>query len=101
MTQYRVYYMKPECFSTFIHGEELPTHEKLSETHTELKTVEATSLGGVFAMMQGERWSPNGEARALILARGLAHTSMSVGDVAENMENGKMWVCARLGWRKI
>jgi hypothetical protein len=31
--------------------------------------------------MQGEVWSPNGEARGLIEAKGLLHTSMSVGDV--------------------
>jgi hypothetical protein len=34
----------------------------------------------IFQAMQGENWSPNGEARELIEARGADHTSMSVGD---------------------
>ena len=32
--------------------------------------------------MQGENWSPNGEARPLIAQLDLSHTSMSIGDVA-------------------
>jgi hypothetical protein len=42
---------------------------------------------------QGENWSPNGEARDLILAKGLRHTSMSVGDVIED-EGGIFLGCA-------
>lgn len=34
----------------------------------------------IFELMQGETWSPEGEARSLIEAVGLRHTSMSVGD---------------------
>ena len=44
--------------------------------------IEAESLDEVFSKMQGEIWSPNGEAKPLIKALELSHTSMSVGDVA-------------------
>lgn len=33
--------------------------------------------------MQGENWSPNGEARSLIEEKGLIHTSMSMGDIVQ------------------
>lgn len=38
-------------------------------------------LENIFRECQGEIWSPYGEARDLINALGLTHTSMSVGDV--------------------
>ncbi len=44
-------------------------------------TVSESSPSKVFGMMQGERWSPKGEARRMIRELGLHHTSMSVGDV--------------------
>ena len=101
MINYRIYYMKPEYFPTFITGKVIPDRESLEQTHVELRSVQAESLGAVFMAMQGERWSPNGEARTLIRAKGLEHTSMSVGDVAEDLNSGDMYVCARLGWRKL
>lgn len=36
---------------------------------------------GMFALMQGENWSPQGEAREFIQGKGLHHTSMSIGDI--------------------
>jgi hypothetical protein len=41
-------------------------------------------------MMQGEQWSPNGEARELIRSLGLSHASMSIGDVVED-EHGHFY----------
>ena len=45
-----------------------------------VKEVLANTLEDVFMMMQGEVWSPNGEARDLSRYKGLTHTSMSVND---------------------
>lgn len=47
--------------------------------------------------MQGEIWSPNGEANELIRSKGLFHTSMSVGDCAvdetgKNFSSGIYWM---------
>ena len=48
-----------------------------------VKVVDANSLPMVFSMMQGEVWSPHGEARPLIELLGLSHTSMTVDDFIE------------------
>lgn len=61
----------------------LPTLFALYETHRRLGNVDLLSLESVYHLMQGERWSPNGEARALISSLGLEHTSMSTGDVIQ------------------
>lgn len=56
----------------------------LTTTHTYLGTVQSEDLEQVYMKMQGEMWSPEGEARNLIESRGLNHTSMSVGDLIAN-----------------
>lgn len=68
-------------------------------THVFVRDVEAPSLGPVFTQMQGESWSPNGEARLLIEHLGLSHTSMMIGDVAVD-ENGVIWQCDSSGWEQ-
>ena len=50
--------------------------------------------------MQGEAWSPNGEARELIVSLGLHHTSMSIGDVVQD-DDSAYWMCAHLGWQRL
>lgn len=51
---------------------------------TKLAEVRCVDLEEVFQKMQGENWSPNGEARPIIAALGLHHTSMSTGDLIEH-----------------
>jgi hypothetical protein len=63
-----------------------------------VKEVKATDLEEVFQMMQGEVWSPNGEARDLIRGLGLTHTSMSVGDFIED-EDGLCWKVQGCGFK--
>jgi len=101
MTQYRVYYSKSDNFHRFATGGEVPDKNKLKETHVMLKTIIADGLDDVFHQMQGEIWSPNGEARELIQMKGLSHTSMSVGDVLEDIKEGKFFVCAPVSWKEI
>jgi hypothetical protein len=98
---YRIYYMKPDYFAKFIHGIEIPTRQQLEETHVHLLDLEASTLDAIFSSMQGEVWSPNGEARSLIKGKGLAHTSMSIGDVVEDIDTGEMFACAFVGWSKM
>jgi len=78
-----------------------PTPEDISRTHTRVKTFEATSPDEVFTHFQAEIWSPRGEARDLIRALGLSHTSMSVGDLVVEQETGKVLFCDRQGWVEI
>ena len=84
MRKYQVWYMKPEWFRDGIMGDE-PNGFDLAKTHIRLKDVEierGTSYDAecetIWVAMQGENWSPNGEARPLIEEKGLRHTSMSM-----------------------
>lgn len=90
-----VWYAKPMFFHV---GSSCYTGD-LNDTHVLLKTVEAHNLEDVFAMMQGENWSPNGEANSLIREKGLAHTSMSVGDAV--VVDGEVYFVAMLGFAKV
>jgi hypothetical protein len=63
--------------------------------------LEAENLEDVFKKMQGEEWSPNGEARELILSKGVRHTSMSVGDVVYDVEADKYFEVDMIGFREI
>lgn len=59
----------------------LPDEKNLRATHTFVGKIQASNPGKVFAMMQGEMWSPSGEANTMLRRKGLGHTSMSVGDI--------------------
>jgi hypothetical protein len=99
--------MKPEWFRNGIFGDK-PDPAKLEATHTELLGFNdpadrpvAAALEVIFASMQAERWSPNGEARARLEAKGLEHTSMSVGDVVVDNKTGDVYVAASFGFDKL
>jgi len=59
----------------------LPQPEDLEKTHIKVGTVNSTDQREVFAAMQGDQWSPNGEAKRMISQMGLGHISMGPGDV--------------------
>lgn len=102
---FEVWYMKPSFFRDGIFGK-LPDHTKLEDTHVMVKSLTTTGdlpfegLSQVMHEMQGEVWSPNGEARDLIRSLGLEHTSMSVGDVAID-ESGYVWLARPAGWSNL
>jgi hypothetical protein len=60
----------------------------------------ADEIADVWHTMQGEIWSPMGEARSLIKALGLEHTSMSVGDLIVD-EEGSVFEVDRIGFKEI
>ena len=68
----------------------------LAATHVLVRELEVTHLGEAYRQMQGEVWSPNGEALELIATLGLRHTSMTVGDIA--CAEGTYWLCCFGGW---
>lgn len=98
--KYQVWYMKPEWFRQGICFAK-PDPMNLASTHVHLKDVEASGLERVWVAMQGDNWSPNGEAGPLIEEKGLQHTSMSVGDVAIDADNGEVFLVANIGFKKI
>lgn len=87
----KIWYVKPKYTRDFIMGGDwaekrgiLPTDESdLKETHTLLGSIAETDLNKIFVIMQGEVWSPSGEARNVIDKLKLHHTSMSVGDIIQ------------------
>jgi len=98
--------MRPEFFRDGIMGHEwlrernlMPDPTNLSKTHVKLTEVEADGLGSVYWMMQGENWSPRGEAKKLIENLGLKHTSMACGDIA--VSGGKAMMVDRIGFKEL
>jgi hypothetical protein len=59
-------------------------------------------LGHVFYQMQGDVWSPHGQAREEIIALGVQHTSMSIGDVAMDVDEQKFYRVEKdFGWQEV
>lgn len=77
----------------------MPDPANLAATHVKLGSVKETNPEKVFHMMQGEMWSPEGQARDFIQASGTGHTSMSVGDIV--VVNGKAQMVDRFGFTPI
>lgn len=101
MAKFQVWYKTPESFRYY--GAD---PNALTKTHVHLKDVEIeleageNGLEAVWVGMQGENWSPNGEARDLIRSKGLGHTSMSVGDVLVD-EDSNVHLVKSMGFKNI
>lgn len=83
-----IWYMRSDFIHDGLMGYEwlvekgrLPDPRNLRATHVLLGQIRESNSDKVYRMMQGERWSPEGEARSLIQSKGLRHTSMSMGDI--------------------
>ena len=101
-----IWYMKPEFFSYGILGFNLlknkgllPSVENLSKTHIKVGNTELNSPEEIFIAMQGEIWSPHGEQNQFLYKKGLAHTSMSVGDIC--IIDGKTFICDNVGFKEL
>lgn len=94
----KIWYTKG-YFNPFGREKDNITPKSMKKTHILLGSIAETDLDKIFSMMQGERWSPNGEARNLILDLGLTHTSMSVGDI---IQVGKViYLVDTIGFKEI
>lgn len=80
-----IFYFNQGLFSKFSRGTRgldlSAVLADLENTHTRIGRVNETNLSEIFNMMQGEVWSPNGEASTMPAMSKTGHTSMSVGDV--------------------
>ncbi len=74
----------------------LPTADTLSKTHSKIGSINTVDLDHIYYLMQGETWSPNGEAYDMIGKSEAGHTSMSVGDIIKM--NGIMHMVANSGF---
>ena len=70
-----------------------------AETYKLLGKIKLTDLEEIFMALQGENWSPLGEANPFIRGLGLYHTSMSVGDIV--IVNGKKHVVCGMGFKEV
>lgn len=101
-----IWYMKPDFFRDGTMGYEwlekqgrLPDVNDLKDTHNLLGVIRETNLETIFEIMQGEYWSPRGQARSLIQKKGLHHTSMSVGDII--VVHGEVFMVDSTGFRRV
>lgn len=75
--------------------------ESIEKTHIKLGEIAGhENFEEIFNAMQGETWSPNGEARELIKSLGLDHTSMSVGDIIQS-SSGRLLLVDFAGFAEI
>lgn len=77
--------------------------DKIGETHTLIGLIKETDLDKIFYMMQGEQWSPKGEAFKIIVGAGTDHTSMSVGDlvVIGDVPHNKVFYVDMIGFKRL
>lgn len=95
MANYQVWYKRNYIQDT---EEALETFE---DSYVPIMRLEAEDLEEVFVLMQGIMWSPNGEARQAIRDFKLDHTSMSIGDVVENLDDGDWSEVVGVGFQDI
>lgn len=77
----------------------MPDPANLAATHVKIGSVKETNPEKVFRMMQGETWSPEGQARNFIKSSGTGHTSMSMGDIL--VINGQAQMVDRFGFSSL
>lgn len=105
----QIWYAKPQAqyylgmgwdFAAESAPDKLPDPKHLVRTHVLVGVINDSNPSRVFGLMQGENWSPLGEARNLIRSLGLHHTSMSVGDIIK-IRGGKTLMVDRRGFHEI
>jgi len=83
-----------------INTELLPESIKdLNKTHVLIGKIKDTDKEDIYKKMQGENWSPAGEASNFINESGINHTSMSTNDII--VIEGKMWVVDEIGFKQL
>lgn len=107
MRTFDIWYMKPGFFPYGVRGfvsvranGMVPDPNRLQDTHIFLTKVNAENVEDAFVKMQGENWSPNGQAQDLIIGKGLMHTSMAVGDIIVD-DNGVVFFVDNVGFEPL
>lgn len=95
MNKYTVFYRKSP-YKLGRYGEEF-----IADNYIPVMTLYEETLDDVYYQMQGENWSPNGEAREAIEKLGLSHTSMSIGDVIYSHAKNKYYMVDAVGFTEI
>ena len=77
----------------------LPDPDNLENTHILLGKISERDPRQIYRIMQGENWSPEGEANSFLKSNGLYHTSISIGDII--VVGGKTLMVDKSGFKKI
>ncbi|WP_426614510.1 hypothetical protein [Bradyrhizobium sp. McL0616] len=96
--RYQVWYMKPSFLRGVVGSS--PDPNDLSATHVHLKDIEADDQEDVLRRMRADIWSPNGEALDLLQSKGLAHTTMTIGDVLVD-ESDAVYLVTAIGFSRL
>jgi hypothetical protein len=105
----KIWYMRPSFFRNGLMGFDwlkendllpLPNYVgNVERTHVCIGSISVDDPEDAYELMQGERWSPHGEARPLIEAHGLKHTSMSMGDIVQ--KDNAFWIVDSVGFKRL
>lgn len=106
--RYTIYYMRPTHMANMMLGTKflidngiMPDVSSINKTHVELGAISANNLDNVYMKMQGEMWSPFGEANNFIITKELRHTSMSIGDIVYDHQSSKYFMCDTVGFTEL
>lgn len=101
----QVWFVKNEYYRAFCMGAEFAKADGVEfdpknpkKTHVLVGYVTDAEKEELFDALQGENWSPNGEARDLVKSLS-THTSMSVGDVL--IQHGDPYMVEDFGFAGI
>ncbi|GEM_PF-3441048 len=72
-----------------------------SDLYRPVFVVIANGLEDAYWKMQGENWSPHGEAKPLLDLLGVKHTSMMVGDAFYSPETGTYYIVEDVGFSEV
>lgn len=98
---YTVYYKK----NGMIVYDYLPPYgikaKYFNDNYCPVVNLVAEDLEDVYSKMQGENWSPNGEAKGLIENLKLSHTSMNIGDIIYSHNEDKHYWVSWIGFDEV
>jgi hypothetical protein len=105
MNTYTVYYKRYDAsFSSMLIDGCLPDsidEKMLANDFVPVMIVDASDREDAWLQMQSEVWSPYGEAGQAIKDFGVNHTSMSVGDILYDHENGYYYMVDMFGFKPL
>lgn len=99
MTNFTVWYAR----DLQTHLLNLP-YEVDKAAYVHMGNFESQTLNSLYALLNDGLSAPNplgSRERQDFIRHEMLHTSMSVGDLAEDRSTGKLFMCAPIGWESV